>query len=90
MNAKKRNAVLSKRFFDIRNHVLYTSDLDDCNDESKLLFDNYRDFVRLMRRNACDHTRHEKRVERRQLRANDESATLFVVCEGCDGIIKRY
>lgn len=86
------------RFVSLRNHVLFTADLSEvaANDaeserdrRSKKLFDNYLEFMSLMRRNACDHSRGDWRFERRQLRANDETAATLTICRDCDGVVSK-
>lgn len=95
------NHVLYTKNLDATNTKFDVDDVNFTNDtvedeesnndrRAKRLFDNYVNFLSLMRQNACDHRNSEKRYERRQLRANDEAATLIVICCDCGGIVTKY
>lgn len=65
------------------NHVLYSPENENADDPLRDLYDRYVAFLARMSASACKHDTAPLIPLRRQLRANDEAATVTLVCPEC-------
>lgn len=78
------------RFLTYDNHIFRTvrDTIDnDAKSSRRFIFDRYNVFLNALTATSCKHDG-EKRIEYRQYRSNDESATKITICTLCDSIVR--